>query len=854
MTRAFEDPDLPLLVAAAMELRDGGVEPPYEEICRARPDLVEQVRQSVEFAARLPDIARPDQSVLGGRYRLDARIGAGAMGVVYRGTDKELGRPVAIKILRAAMLDAEEADARFLREAEVMAAIRHPAVATLHDRGRTPEGDTYLVMELLEGVPLADLLDEAERRGAAVHGEHTDWIAAALGGGDLPEPTFLRTAVRWIAELAAGLHAAHEAGVVHRDIKPSNIFVRQDGRPVLLDFGIASRQNHATITRAGGALGTPAYMAPESLDDRRLPQRQTDVYGLGATLYHLLTLRAPFRGTPSQILAKLQQREPTPARRLRPTLPRDLQAILDKALARRPATRYATAADLGADLLAFLEHRPVAARPVWAATRLLRRVRRSPAFWTGATVTAVAVAIAVGTDWHTASRAAAEDTWWRVAWCHLPANATLGSFPNRTVVDPEERAETARVLDLATELAPNPLPARAYRAAFRLDHGDVAGCIADMRQLARELGTDYAADVASRFAALPSTANGAPAVDLAGLPAPASADDVLLAAYLSYRALDREVAERLLGDPRLADSLPAEDLRLLLLANRVERTKDSAERSRAAGVLYERCVRRNARPGRESAGTAHATSFALLMLGRYRDCFQVASAGIALAPWSFTLRVNAARAARRLGRPRTALRLLCEARDLRPGFAKPRRELFYTLIDLGELDEAAAVLDAMPPTDGSTLEEFHLATMHGILAGERALVLHQAGDRDAMQAAAELANEYFATARTYEPRRPQPYAVVTAGLATGEDRHVFAGLTVATANGPLTSARIRRMLAWMPSELAGNDLGALRFFLDSLAATALGAEENPVPLPGSSPATLPPAASSSDAQTTRQPK
>src|SRR5690606_29711279 len=180
-------------------------------------------------------------------------------------------------------------------------------------------------------------------------------------------------------DVAAGLGAAHAQGVYHRDVKPSNILIPTDLRAVLLDFGIAARAGDPSLTAGETALGTPCYMAPEQATGGQRSAATIDVYGLSATLYHLLTGKAPFDGDAAQVVARLQREDPLPPHVVRPDLPRDLAAIVEKGMAREPRHRYATIRELEADLRAFLAHRPVSARPLSRIARAVRRSRRHPA-------------------------------------------------------------------------------------------------------------------------------------------------------------------------------------------------------------------------------------------------------------------------------------------------------------------------------------------------------------------------------------------------------------------------------------------------------------------------------------------
>ena len=301
--RPTDDDTILTLVSRALELRDNGDEAWLEHACGDHAEHVDAVRRAVELASGLPEAvsswAASDSRIgseLAGRYRLSARLGAGAMGIVYRAHDQELGRDVAVKVLRLGLSDPQESVVRFLREAEAIASVRHEAVVTIHDRGSTPDGEPYLVMELLEGTTLADLLDAAASEERA-RTDAPGWIVERLGIEPPDTKSYLRSVVHWTADMANGLHAVHRAGILHRDLKPSNVFVRTEGGPVILDFGTALLEGAASLTRHGASIGTPAYMAPEVLAARSKPNPAVDTYGLTATLYHMLTLRAPYRGS-----------------------------------------------------------------------------------------------------------------------------------------------------------------------------------------------------------------------------------------------------------------------------------------------------------------------------------------------------------------------------------------------------------------------------------------------------------------------------------------------------------------------------------------------------------------------------
>ena len=250
-----------------------------------------------------------------GRYRIVRELGRGGMGTVCEVEDPDLpGRRLALKRLHAGLLGPEPA-LRFLREAVLLARIRHPGVLTVHAGGQD-EGGPWLVTDLIEGEPLE----------------------AVVARGPLPPAR----AAELVAQLGEAVEALHRAGLVHRDLKPHNVLVRPDGAPVLLDFGLARELDGDSLTRSGELLGTPAYMAPEQVRDPRTVDARADVYSLGAVLYALLAGRPPFRGSVVEVLLAAQHRGPDWPAGPEPAL----DAACRRAMARDPAARFASAGDL----------------------------------------------------------------------------------------------------------------------------------------------------------------------------------------------------------------------------------------------------------------------------------------------------------------------------------------------------------------------------------------------------------------------------------------------------------------------------------------------------------------------------
>ncbi|HSK93923.1 MAG TPA: protein kinase [Candidatus Angelobacter sp.] len=289
---------------------------------------------------------------VGDRYRLGAVLGRGGMATVYRGHDEQLDRPVAIKLLRGELGDDPTMLRRFETEARRAASVTHPNLVAVYDVG-IEDGVPYIVMELVEGGDLATAL--------AVERPMTAERAARIG-----------------VEVADALEVAHEAGLVHRDIKPRNILLDRDGHARVTDFGIARGIGDESLTRTGAVLGSVDYFSPEQARGERATA-SSDLYGLGAVLYELLTGARPFSGDTPYAIATARLRAPAPdPRASNRQIPERLAAIVRRAMARDPDERFASAAELRAALAAWLAEHTESATPA-AANSGTEVIRTAPA-------------------------------------------------------------------------------------------------------------------------------------------------------------------------------------------------------------------------------------------------------------------------------------------------------------------------------------------------------------------------------------------------------------------------------------------------------------------------------------------
>src|SRR5438093_3906290 len=341
-----------------------------------------------------------------GDYELLEQIGRGGQGVVFRARQKSLNRIVALKVIGLGQWATEAHLKRFRLEAEAAARLEHPGIVPIHEVGER-DGSCYFSMKFIEG----GQLDDVPRR----------------------QPMPIRRAVELIAKVARTVHYAHEHRILHRDIKPGNILLDQKGEPHLTDFGLARLvESKSTVTRTLEVLGTPSYMAPEqAIGNNAQLSAATDVYGLGAVLYQLLTGQPPFAGgTTYETIKLLLDTEPRPPRLWNPKLDRDLSTICLKCLDKDPQRRYASALVLAEDLERWLKHEPISARRTGVVGRGKKWLQRNP---TVAAVVTLSLALI----------AAVGVIVWKSELFHSPPTAGIAVLPFENLSNDREDAPFA---------------------------------------------------------------------------------------------------------------------------------------------------------------------------------------------------------------------------------------------------------------------------------------------------------------------------------------------------------------------------------------------------------------------------
>src|SRR6266516_4785198 len=378
---------------------------PGREDCVAAPDRKRSARRAKIFA----DF---------GDYELLEVIGRGGQGVVYRARQKSLNRTVALKVIGLGHWATEVHLKRFRREAEAAARLEHPGIVPIHEVGER-DGQCYFSMKFVEGGQLDEVV------------KHT--------------PLSIRQAAELIAKVARTVSYAHEHGILHRDIKPGNVLLDAKGEPHLTDFGLARLvETESTVTRTMEVLGTPSYMAPEqAAGNNAKVTRATDVYGLGAVLYQLLTGDPPFAGgTTYETIKLLLETEPRSPRLWNPKIDRDLSTICLKCLEKDPKRRYSSALAFAEDLERWIKHEPIRAKRSGFFTHTGKWVRRNP---TSALLAASVVALVAVVVWNV----------WKSELIHHSVTNGIAVLPFENLSDQKESAAFVDGVqdDILTKLA-----------------------------------------------------------------------------------------------------------------------------------------------------------------------------------------------------------------------------------------------------------------------------------------------------------------------------------------------------------------------------------------------------------------
>ena len=386
-----------------------------------------------------------------GDYELLEEIGRGGQGVVFRARQKSLNRIVAQKVIGLGQWATPAHLKRFRLEAEAAASLDHSCIVPIYEVGER-DGQCYFSMKFIEG----GQLDEVVTRS----------------------PMSIRQAVELVAKVARTVHYAHERGILHRDIKPGNILLDQKGEPHLTDFGLARLvESESTVTRTVEVLGTPSYMAPEQAGGNNIKlTRATDVYGVGAVFYYLLTGHPPFAGgTTYETIKLVLETEPRQPRLWNPKIDRDLSTICLKSLEKDPQRRYTSALALAEDLERWLRHEPIHARPAGVIDRGKKWLQRNP---TAATLVALSLALV----------AAIGVILWKSDLFRRPAAASIAVLPFENLSNDKEDASFADGVqdDLLTKLAKIAalkVISRTSVMGYRNQH--------NTRQIAGELGISH---------------------------------------------------------------------------------------------------------------------------------------------------------------------------------------------------------------------------------------------------------------------------------------------------------------------------------------------------------------------------
>ena len=426
---------------------------------RRRLEKFLEIQEQMGRIASLPEERR---SI--GDFTLLEELGRGGMGIVYLARQESLGREVALKLLPGLSALSPTRVQRFLREASALAALRHPNIVPVITAGEE-NGTLYFAMERVTGPPLEQVLVSLEKIPVAAR-TVADLRAAFAAGEAGPQGDFGGSYIRFICRLflqvADALAHAHGCGILHRDIKPANILITRDGHARLVDFGLSQAASAEDLTKSVDILGTPHYLPPEVITQgSALATVRCDIYSLGVSLYRCLSGTVPFEGLGFSALMKaIDAGCLPPLRSLNKHVPKDLETICRKAMDRDPSHRYPTAEALGNDLNAFLEYRPITARPPGPMRRLALAARRNSKTTAALGVTAlILLVVATASVWNT---------------LHLRAEANRAAEDCRALVAEGDYGLGRKAFEILTSIDPNHPQREELRNAITLSEAEQA--------------------------------------------------------------------------------------------------------------------------------------------------------------------------------------------------------------------------------------------------------------------------------------------------------------------------------------------------------------------------------------------
>ncbi|MGE0141937.1 MAG: protein kinase [Planctomycetota bacterium] len=817
------------LVQRALSERAAGREVDLDELCGSAPQLREEVAAilglDTNLAAATRAAASTDRALgrrVGGRYELKERLGRGAMGEVFVAHDHELDREVALKRIDSLGIIDDEDRARFLRESRTLAALDHPNVVRIFDRG-TDDGALFLVMERLRGTSLERLLRAAVESGAPSARLRATLIDSGTStAAMLPEGSWNRLIAHWLRDVCRGLAAAHDHGIQHRDVKPSNIMVCDDGRAVLIDFGIAAHVDDPALTAHGSTLGTPWYMPPELARGDARGGPSGDVYSAAATLYHLATLSPPFSGDALSVLAQVRDSAPRPPRALTPDLPIDLASIIGHGMEHQPQHRYTSAAAFADDLDAFLDHRPTSARPLGLLQRGIRSIRRSP-LRAAAIFTSLLLALSLGLLWPLwrAQQERTREQRRNELLRTMPALLAIDGQPGAPLV--HELSETGGALGALDEyltLAPDDLPHRLWRAVLALDRGDRTAANADLRAIETRADAGiFSRELCRHYAEL-GTSTDADGAAFAPSTPPATDVDHFLAGFHELRNRQRSGAAAR-AEAHLSAAaeryLPARDLRLIALVERGD-----AEQSLA---LFERAIEEShwleGHYGFATARTLAMRGAALIALRRVEPGIAALEESDRLRPDRHGTLHNLGTAYRRRGEIERAIEVLRRAAELRPDAWNTVYMLGLAWKDRANFEEAFTCADRLDGLPLTTEREWRRPELRATVHFRRA-VETLAKDPAQAKVDANLAAGLFREAAARSSGRLNQElgvrAQVAVALASDDFDRAVAGFLNLLARTPDDPYQIANLADLVPArDLPATSVDSLRRWLRSLA-------------------------------------